>query len=470
MGGRPGRRHDRRPAIPRLQREARAAGQDRSADGRHDVGRRAGRATSRAGPRRQQDDAASPATPRGTRAASAATCRRRPTRRAAAAQRGRRDPQLHALQLPDAARRRLHAGHATATSTGNRIVPARSTCAVHVGSHNGNRESIYSSSRRSRPRASAGTSFSTNVPHTVRGEARPSSAPTATCRKANDNNALMAQLLMQGTNYLQLHRPLRLGGARASTGSRRSSVTERDEPQAVIGSTCTSSPIPNDYAKHRAADELLQDGPRTAAATCRTVIGKDEVLVHPAPRRVPLRRLRRGRLARLRHRAIDHKGFSERITTAPVSPLGQRFYVQTQVRHRASPAPTTLAVDPTRTQRPENQEQTIHPLYAYLYVTDREEGLVVIGNPLDSKPGVHAATATPSNNFLKRAADVQPRRRCSPAPATITIVGHYAYVLRTRAGRRRPRRPAAAADRGQPSASRTSSSRARSPSSSATPS
>ena len=27
---------------------------------------------------------------------------------------------------------------------------------------------------------------------------------------------------------------------------------------------------------------------------------------------------------------IDHKGFSERITTAPVSPLGQRFYVPTK--------------------------------------------------------------------------------------------------------------------------------------------
>ena len=26
---------------------------------------------------------------------------------------------------------------------------------------------------------------------------------------------------------------------------------------------------------------------------------------------------------------IDHKGFSERMNTAPVSPLGQRFYVKT---------------------------------------------------------------------------------------------------------------------------------------------
>ena len=34
---------------------------------------------------------------------------------------------------------------------------------------------------------------------------------------------------------------------------------------------------------------------------------------------------------------------------------------------------------------------SIHPLYAFLYVTDKYEGLVVIGNPLNekrNKPGV----------------------------------------------------------------------------------
>ena len=36
---------------------------------------------------------------------------------------------------------------------------------------------------------------------------------------------------------------------------------------------------------------------------------------------------------------IDHKGFSERIVTAPVSPLGQRLYVKTKYATAvASPA------------------------------------------------------------------------------------------------------------------------------------
>src|SRR5205807_3159558 len=64
---------------------------------------------------------------------------------------------------------------------------------------------------------------------------------------------------------------------------------------------------------------------------------------------------------------IDDKSFSERITTAPVSPLGQRFYVRTRYA-AALAAPCTPAPDPTRSHRPENREPTVHPLYGYLYV------------------------------------------------------------------------------------------------------
>ena len=70
---------------------------------------------------------------------------------------------------------------------------------------------------------------------------------------------------------------------------------------------------------------------------------------------------------------IDHKGFSERITTAPVSPLGQRFFVRTKYA-TAVAAPTTTAPDPTRTHRAENREQTVHAMYGYIYVADSDEG------------------------------------------------------------------------------------------------
>src|SRR5262249_37780145 len=91
---------------------------------------------------------------------------------------------------------------------------------------------------------------------------------------------------------------------------------------------------------------------------------------------------------------IDNKGFSQRITTAPASPLGQRFHMPTKYA-TAVAAPTTMAPDPTRTHRDLNHEQTVHPLYGSLYVTDQCEGLIVVG----------AATlldGNPLNNFLQR--------------------------------------------------------------------
>src|SRR5205807_7582927 len=67
---------------------------------------------------------------------------------------------------------------------------------------------------------------------------------------------------------------------------------------------------------------------------------------------------------------IDNKSFSERITTAPVSPFGQKFFVRTKYA-AAVASPCTPAPDPTRKQNPDNKEPKVHPLYGYLYVADQ---------------------------------------------------------------------------------------------------
>jgi hypothetical protein len=133
-----------------------------------------------------------------------------------------------------------------------------------------------------------------------------------------------------------------------------------------------------------------------------------------------------------------------------VSRFGQKFWVKTKYA-TAVAAPSTLAVDPARWRMttdgrmvsPEdartlppgqllNQEQPIHPLYAYLYVADKYEGLIV----------VNAATlldGDPLNNYLKRQLDEAkyPNSAFNPDGAltganNITIAGTNAYITTDR--------------------------------------
>jgi hypothetical protein len=78
-----------------------------------------------------------------------------------------------------------------------------------------------------------------------------------------------------------------------------------------------------------------------------------------------------------------------------------------------------------------NEEQSIHPLYAYLYVADKYEGLVVVGDPdpKSKSPGVSTLLdGDPRNNFLKRALAFNPDGILTGA-RRITIAGTYAYML-----------------------------------------
>jgi hypothetical protein len=116
---------------------------------------------------------------------------------------------------------------------------------------------------------------------------------------------------------------------------------------------------------------------------------------------------------------IADKGFSERIVTAPVSPLGQRFYVRTKYA-TAVASPATPAPDPTRSHFPLNHEQSIHPLYGNIYVTDKYEGLIIVGIAT-------TINGNPLDNFLHRELTFNPDGILCGA-RNITIVGTYAYI------------------------------------------
>src|SRR4029079_12959090 len=80
-------------------------------------------------------------------------------------------------------------------------------------------------------------------------------------------------------------------------------------------------------------------------------------------------------------------------------------------------------------------EQPIHLMYGFLYVTDREEGLVVVGNrDAKSRNVIGVGTlldGNPSNNFLERAATFNPDGVLNGA-RRITIAGTYAYIVTPR--------------------------------------
>ena len=162
------------------------------------------------------------------------------------------------------------------TIKGNIIAPIASRSALVLSSTNINREHIYV---QQPPVSAAGYSsqaFSAHYPHTER------RTETKTCTdchisEQNDNNAIMAQLLLLGTNFVNFV------GYNAWVGEENDieavRVTEWDEPQAVIGSYLHKYAYPDYYKAH------LDRGRQLTEAHGH---GSSSRAVHPAARRIPL--------------------------------------------------------------------------------------------------------------------------------------------------------------------------------------
>jgi hypothetical protein len=324
------------------------------------------------------------------------------------------------------------------TVTGNRVAPVRSSSAILVSSQNQNREWIYSQQQTTSAEGFAGQTFNTHVPHTVRATETKGCTDCHVSTK-DDNNAWLAQLLLQGTNFVNFMG--RYVYVAADDALEVVVATEHTEPQAVFGSSLQKLAYPDNYEKFVKGGSELQ--------TAYEHVGNPRVLQVQLRGEYAYVAAGEGGLRVYDVAQIDQKGFSERITTAPVSRFGQKFWVKTKYA-TAVAAPTTLAVDPARWRmktdgtmidpasaakltgaaRRElvNEEQPIHPLFAYLYVADKYEGLIL----------VNAATlldGDPLNNYLKRALDPAKYANGAFNPGgalmdanNVTIAGHYAYV------------------------------------------
>ena len=304
------------------------------------------------------------------------------------------------------------------TVTGNRIAPVRSACAVLVSSQNADRGWGYYQQQTVSAEGFSGQAFSPFVPHTVRTKETRACSDCHVSAKG-DNNAWLAQVTLQGGGLMNFEGRY-IYVAAGKGGYQAVAVAEHEEPPTILGSDFHKIAYPSNYEKFvrggsRLTESYHHEGNvldvQARGEYLYAAMGQDGVRVFDIAN-------------------VDDKDFSERMVTAPVSPLGQRFYVKTKYA-QAIASPSTLAVDPLRTHQPENEEQPIHLLYGFLYVADRDEGLVVIGNPdLKAKtPGVGTLLdGDPTNNFLKRALAFNPNGVLQGA-RRIAFVGTYAYVL-----------------------------------------
>ena len=272
-----------------------------------------------------------------------------------------------------------------ATYKNHRLAVIRSSSAVLVSSQNANRDWVYSQQQTVSAEGYSGQAFNPAFMHTTSGVGTTKNCEDCHISEANDNNAWMAQLLGFGTGTVNFF------GRYAYVGEGKGGLdavvwTEQDEPQAAIGSHLQKLAYPDNYkkhveenhgelkeAEHKEANEILDLQLR--GEYLYTANGADGFEVFDVAN-------------------IDQKDFSERISNAPVSPLGQRTYVRTKYATSVT-LPSTLGVDPLRTRKPENQEQPVSPIYAWVFVTDREEGLVMatVGTLLDGNP---------DNNFFDK--------------------------------------------------------------------
>jgi hypothetical protein len=265
-----------------------------------------------------------------------------------------------------------------ATYKNHRLAVLRSSSAVIVSSQNANREWVYSQQQTISADGFSGQAYNPHLPHTTSGVGTTKECEDCHVSKANDNNAWLASLLGFGTGTVNFF------GRYAYVGEGKGGLdavvwTEQDEPQAAFGSHLQKLAYPDNYQKHvgenhgelkeayhKEASEILDLQLR--GEYLYTANGADGFRVFDVAN-------------------IDQKGFSERISTAPVSPLGQRTYVHTKYATSVT-LPSTLGIDPLRLHQPENEEQPVSPIYAWVFITDREEGLVMttVGTLLDGDP------------------------------------------------------------------------------------
>ncbi len=295
---------------------------------------------------------------------------------------------------------------------GGRIAPLRSTSALVLSSTNANREKVYV---QQPPISASGYSSQAINPHFAHTVRKTETRVCSDCHLASngDNNAIMAQTLGYGTDFIDFI------GYHAYVGGKGSveavQVTEWDEPQAVIGSYLQKFVYPDYFNKHEQSGQQLLTGHAHSSGEVNCLQLRGEYLYAAAGKKG---------LQVYDVASIANKGVSQKIISSPASALGQNTTISSQNATCLSML-TTQPVAPARNEgelmREINQEKPFHPIYNYVVVTDAIEGLILtdIGTLSDGEP---------RNNFLKRAITWNDQGVLNGA-RHIEVGGRYAYII-----------------------------------------
>jgi hypothetical protein len=292
-----------------------------------------------------------------------------------------------------------------------RIAPVRSSSALILSSTDINRQKIYIQQPPTAASGHSSQAFAPHFPHTVR------TTETKGCTdchvsEAEDNNAILAQLFLLGTQFVNFMGHY-VWVAEGDGGLEAIKVTEWDEPQAVIGSYLHRYAYPKFYDEHQKRGLELEEAHHHSGGggSIQAIQLRGEYLHAVA---------QSGGYRVFDVANIANKGFSERIVTAPVSPLGQDTHIASKDASGLA-LPTTMPIAPFRKQLAENLETPLHPLYHYAAIVDAKEGLILVD--VDT-----LQDGDPTNNFLKRALTWNENAVLSGA-RSITLAGSMAYVL-----------------------------------------
>lgn len=322
------------------------------------------------------------------------------------------DARVYATYNPQVARDDMFMLGRRGPVDGGKVAPVRSSSALVVSSTNANREHIYVQQPPVSASGYSSQAFNPHYPHTER------TTETKDCEDChlapdNDNNAIMAQLLLQGTNFVNFV------GFNAWVGTASSvtavQVTEWDEPQAVIGSYLHRYAYPDFFDRHLKHDRRLQNAQSHAAGEVSCLQVRGEYLY-------TAQRTRGMQVFDIAN--IANKSISQRIVTSPVGPQGQNTMIASKDATCVA-LPTNQPINPQRNtgslMLKDNEEQPFHPIYNYALITDSKEGLILTNvNTL--------ADGEPRNNYLQRALTWNPNGVLNGA-RHLTVGGHFVYIL-----------------------------------------